>query len=258
MGRIISLIQETIPGVYVKSLEIGSNYFEDLFNGFFLDTNKQVSMVCDQLSKDPQLQGGFHALGFSQGSQFLRAYIQRCNRPRVKNYISLGGQQQGVYGFPNCPGPNITYCETARRLIDYAVYDPWIQSFQVQAQYWHDPLDEALYASKSAFIADINNARPQKNATYKANLQTLNQMVLVVFEQDSVIIPRESSHFGFYAPGQDSIILSMRDTQLYKEDWIGLAALDRSNRVKLLSTKGNHLQFSDSWFVNTIIHNYLL
>jgi palmitoyl-protein thioesterase len=29
-------------------------------------------------------------------------------------------------------------------------------SIQVQAQYWHDPLNEAEYKLKSLFLADIN------------------------------------------------------------------------------------------------------
>ena len=28
----------------------------------------QVELVCEQIKNDPQLQGGFHALGFSQGA----------------------------------------------------------------------------------------------------------------------------------------------------------------------------------------------
>lgn len=33
--------------------------------------NEQVSMVCSQLALDPQLKGGYNAMGFSQGAQFL-------------------------------------------------------------------------------------------------------------------------------------------------------------------------------------------
>lgn len=33
--------------------------------------NEQVSLVCGQLAQDPQLQGGYNAMGFSQGAQFL-------------------------------------------------------------------------------------------------------------------------------------------------------------------------------------------
>lgn len=47
---------------------------QDTENGFFLDVNTQVSMACSQLAQDPQLQGGYNAMGFSQGSQFLYVF----------------------------------------------------------------------------------------------------------------------------------------------------------------------------------------
>lgn len=36
-----------------------------------MDVNEQVSMVCSQLAQDPHLKGGYNAMGFSQGAQFL-------------------------------------------------------------------------------------------------------------------------------------------------------------------------------------------
>lgn len=40
-----------------------------------MDVNEQVSSVCDQLSQDPKLKGGYNAMGVSQGSQFLLVVI---------------------------------------------------------------------------------------------------------------------------------------------------------------------------------------
>lgn len=257
MGRIVDMIEDQVPGVYVKSLEIGANMLDDLVNGFFMNINKQVDMVCNQLRQDPKLSKGFHAIGFSQGGQFLRGYVERCNSPPVLNLVTLGGQHQGVFGLPNCPGPNVSLCETARELIDYAVYDPYIQSFQVQAEYWHDPLNEALYLANSAYIADINNARPLKNATYRENLASLQNFVMVMFSEDTVVQPRESSWFAFYTPGQDKVVLPLRKSRLYTEDWLGLRVLDVAGKLHFLSTKGNHLQFTDSWFEQSIIKPFL-
>lgn len=59
-------------------------------------------------------------------------------------------------------------------------------------RYWQDPLNEAEYLSKSVFLADINNARPEKNATYRANMITLNAFVMVLFLNDSMVQPRQS------------------------------------------------------------------
>ena len=71
MGAIKKLIEQQIPGVYVLSLQIGSDVLEDEENGFFKNVNTQVTMVCAQLAADPQLANGYHSVGFSQGGQFL-------------------------------------------------------------------------------------------------------------------------------------------------------------------------------------------
>lgn len=45
--------------------------FQDTENGFFMDVNEQVAFACDKIAQDPQLKGGYNAMGFSQGAQFL-------------------------------------------------------------------------------------------------------------------------------------------------------------------------------------------
>lgn len=45
--------------------------FQDEANGFFGNVNSQVEEVCEKLTNDTELQGGYHSIGFSQGGQFL-------------------------------------------------------------------------------------------------------------------------------------------------------------------------------------------
>ncbi|OBS80858.1 hypothetical protein A6R68_20938 [Neotoma lepida] len=71
MGAIKKMVEKEIPGIYVLSLEIGKNMIEDVENSFFLNVNSQVTIVCQILEKDPKLQQGYNAIGFSQGGQFL-------------------------------------------------------------------------------------------------------------------------------------------------------------------------------------------
>ena len=66
-------------------------------------------------------------MGFSQGGQFLRAVAQRCPNPPMLNLVSVGGQHQGVYGLPHCPGNSSTVCDYIRRLLNYGAYVSWIQ-----------------------------------------------------------------------------------------------------------------------------------
>ena len=83
----------------------------------------------------------------------------------------------------------------------------------VQAQYWQDPYNEEKYMSKSKFLADINQADGSVNDTYKVlwqmtmwvslsdtrhcpnlktNLMNLKNFVMVEFENDTVVQPKES------------------------------------------------------------------
>lgn len=69
---------------------------QDTENGFFSDVNEQVSMVCNQLAQDPKLKGGYNAMGFSQGAQFL--YVTSvldsgfltCYAREIGSFVCLG------------------------------------------------------------------------------------------------------------------------------------------------------------------------
>jgi len=176
MGHIEALLQQYLPGVYVYSVEIGSNEEEDQLNGFFMNAKDQVAMMCEQFASDSNLTHGFNAVGFSQGSQFLRTYVERCNNPPVHNLVSIGGQHQGVYGFPKCPGDNETICEWVREFLDIGVYDEFIQDFLVQAEYWQDPFNEEEFLQDCVFLPDINNALTEKNDTYKKKFVNIKQI----------------------------------------------------------------------------------
>jgi palmitoyl-protein thioesterase len=55
--------------------------------------------VCEQLAGIEALHSGFDAMGFSQGGQFLRGFVERCNHPPVRNLITWGSQHNGI-GIP--------------------------------------------------------------------------------------------------------------------------------------------------------------
>jgi len=255
MGSIKRLLEKEIPGVYVLSLEIGKNIIEDTENGFFMNVNSQISMVCKLLANDSKLKDGYNSIGFSQGGQFLRGVAQRCPHPAMKNLISVGGQHQGVYGLPHCPA-SASICNAVRRLLNYGAYEGFVQNSLVQAEYWHDPLDETKYREKSIFIGDINNEKTQ-NEEYKTNLLKLQNLVLVKFLKDTMVVPPDSEWFGFYAPGQAATLQAYNQTELYQKDRIGLKQLEQQGKVAFLSVDGNHLQFTTEWFTKEIINKYL-
>lgn len=252
MGSIKSLFEKEIPGVYVNSLEIGNNIIDDMANGFLMDGFTQVKMACDIIAKDPKLKNGYNSIGFSQGGQFLRAVAQLCPNPPMHNLISAGGQHQGVYGLPHCPGDSETLCNYMRDMLNLGVYTEFVQDHLVQAQYWQDPLNEPEYRKYSKFLAQINQ-ETYVNQTYKKNLMTLNRFVMVMFEQDSMVQPKESEWFGFYMNGTTSKLYTLRQSSLYLQDKLGLKQMDAQQKLVFLKAPGDHLQFTDEWIITNLI-----
>ena len=55
--------------------------------------------------------------------------MQRCgDKLKVRNLISVGGQHQGVFGFPRCPGTNLTLCDEVRKLLNIGAYEKYVHS----------------------------------------------------------------------------------------------------------------------------------
>ena len=133
-------------------------------------------------------------------------------------------------------------------------------SLSTQAQYYRDPAQLPKYLAANHFLTSINNELPEtRNATYAAHLACLDALVLVLFERDRTVVPKESAWFGSYAPpredpdgdapsdlreGAEETLVPMREQPLYKEDWIGLRALDEHGRVVLASCDGEHMHLS--------------
>uniref|UniRef100_A0A8C2CET1 Palmitoyl-protein thioesterase 1 n=1 Tax=Cyprinus carpio TaxID=7962 RepID=A0A8C2CET1_CYPCA len=252
MGAIKKMVEEEVPGIYVLSLMIGKSVVQDTENSFFMDVNEQVSFVCDQLAQDPKLKGGYNAMGFSQGSQFLRGVVQRCPDPPMKNLISVGGQHQGVFCLPRFPGESSHICDWIRKMLNSGAYTDTVQKHLVQAQYWHDPLNDDLYKKHSLFLADINQERVV-NETYKKNLMSLNKFVMVKFLQDTMVDPVDSEWFGFYKPGQAKELETLQESAIYTEDRLGLAEMDSAGKLVFLATDGDHLQFTREWFNDNLL-----
>ena len=78
-----------------------------------------------------------------------------------------------------------------------------------------------------------------------------------MFENETIVQPKESEWFGFYKNGQDKIITPVEDSILYKQDRIGLKTLNETGRLHFLLSEGNHLQFTEKWFIANILQPFL-
>ncbi|KAJ7782884.1 palmitoyl-protein thioesterase [Mycena metata] len=246
------------PGISVHLVYIGEDLDKDRQAGFYGNVNEQVQLVAEQLAAIPELEGGFDAIGFSQGGQFLRAYVERYNSPPIHNLITFGSQHMGISEAALCR-PRDLLCQVARRATKSAVYGSWAQENLVQAQYFRDPANLAAYYSANHFLTSINNEIAEtRNETYARNLASLNKLVLVLFTEDKTVVPKESSWFASEVvqdseDGQQRVfadrrtLVPMHEQPLYKENWIGLRDLNERGGVVFSECEGEHMQLGDCY-----------
>ncbi len=197
---------------------------------------------------DEKLSGGFNAVGFSQGNTVIRGYIHKYNNPPVKTFLSMHGVLMGVNGLPQCPMsvPGVgVLCRAVDAIVSHAgVYSSFVQNRLAQANYYRDAENLGQYRTHGHFLPYINNeVQGHQNATYKKNFQSLDKLVLVMAEDDTMVHPKESEHFGYFKDGSRTQLVAMRDAPWYTEDWFGLKSLDQAKKIEFHSTPGNHLRF---------------
>jgi palmitoyl-protein thioesterase len=99
----------------------------------------------------------------------------------------------GVAAFPRCTGSkDPATCRIAQFFIGRGIYLDWVQKKVVQAQYFKDPTQLPKYLDSNLFLPDINQERGL-NKTYKDHLASLERMVMVMFEKDTIVVPKESA-----------------------------------------------------------------
>ncbi|KAK5944592.1 hypothetical protein PMZ80_003874 [Knufia obscura] len=241
-----SLLEETHPGTYVHLISATTSP-SDRSASFFGNVTEQIDLVCETLQRDPILSTApaVDAVGFSQGGQFLRGYIERCNNPPVRSLITFGSQHNGISAFEKCKSATDLVCHAANALLKSStVWSHYVQSHVVPAQYYRDSEDYENYLNYSNFLADINNERPVKNATYKKNLASLRNFVMVMFEDDATVIPKESGWFSQVNMTSGEVV-GVRNRTIYEEDWIGLKKLDEGGNLKFEKVRGEHMQLRE-------------
>jgi len=237
------LAQKVHPGILVYNIRLDDDPSNDRSASFLGNLTLQIAKVCDDLATHPILSTApaIDALGFSQGGQFLRGYVERCNNPPVRNLITFGSQHNGISEFQKC-GDTDWLCKGAQAVLRGNTWSDFVQSRLVPAQYYRNPNDLERYLEHSNFLADINNERTVRNETYKKNLQKLENFVMYLFEDDTTVVPKETSWF---AEVNGTKVTDLRHRTIYTEDWLGLKELDRKGALKFEKTEGDHMTLTE-------------
>ena len=239
------LLNNTIGNTTTYYIRLDDDPSADRTATFLGNVTLQVQRVCNDLTSHPILSKApaINALGFSQGGQFLRAYVERCNNPRVENLVTFGSQHNGISEFQEC-ALNDWLCQTWRGVLKGNAWGSFSQSRLVPAQYYRDPADLENYLEYSNFLADINNERMVKNFTYKENIKKLSRFVMFMFADDTTVVPKESAFFSEVNTTSGEVT-KLQERAIYQEDWIGLRFLDGERRLEFRIAEGGHMQLSD-------------
>ncbi|KAK8442651.1 hypothetical protein ACI3L0_001119 [Candidozyma auris] len=257
MVHVKNIIQQLMPEIYIHSVAVDENPSLDERRSMMGNANDEVDLVCEKLSKVPQLQRGFGAIGFSQGGLFLRALIERCPNISVSTLVTFGSPHMGVSELPLCADENDWLCKKKNEILKRQVWNVAIQKSIIPAQYFRNLAEYDKYLENSRFLADINNERDETFDTLaKERFGKLEKLVLVKFSKDTTLVPKESAWFQEVDP-KEGYIVDMRQTRLYKEDLIGFRRLHKEDRVDFYTIEEDHMRFSDSFLVD-IVSKYFM
>lgn len=260
------LAKEVHPGTHVEYIRFDDNGDNDRSATFFGNVTEQITQVCTSLKDNHDLLTHsflatgkrerlvVDAIGFSQGGQFLRGLLQRCDGLAIRSLVTFGSQHNGIAELKAC-GQWDLLCKGALALMKNNAWTDYVQSRVVPAQYYRN-LNESTglaseeYLEHSNFLADINNEREQKNETYKEKLSKglLGKFVMFIFEDDKTVIPKESGWFAEVMNGtseEGRLVIPLRERKMYKEDWLGLKSLDEQGKLVFKTHPGDHMQLEE-------------
>lgn len=136
------------------------------------------------------------------------------------------------------------------------IYSDFAQDHTAPSGYVKKPMEIKNYLEHSKYLPKLNNERPgEKNSTFKDRFTSLQNLVLIMFQNDTILVPRETSWFGYYPDGASSStpVLPPQKTKLYTEDWIGLKTLDDAGKVRFISVPGGHIEITEEDLVKYVV-----
>lgn len=243
--HLVNLFADNLQ-TYAVCIESGSDIMS-----IMTSIEQQGKTACEAIKKNPGLQGEFSVVGVSQGSLVARYVLQKCQmKGTVKRYIGIGGPQMGVAGIPNCPLDTFP-CNIIDKIVDNVYYWDLVQQIVGPAGYYKDPTNFDRYLKHSIFLADLNNERAEKNQTYVERWKNVDKALIIKFDQDMMIQPKETAHFEFLdASGK---LVPLEQSDFYKSDYLGIRYLDENKKLEKVTFSGGHLHFGDYEVINVMV-----
>ena len=106
-------------------------------------------------------------------------------KPKVRNFISVGGPNMGEAGIPRCPirkfeALSTPLCNFADQLSQMLVYLPLVQESLSPADFYRYPDQLHIYKRQSSFLPYLNNEVNHSDfERYRGNIKKLNSLSLI-------------------------------------------------------------------------------
>ena len=224
-------------------------------NSVFTSMTKQATRACKHLTEISDvmnLRKGYILVGLSQGGLIARSIVQQCEIGQfAQKLLTFGSPQNGISRFPWVKGRSVF--SWVNYMVEAGAYTNMCQNRVGPVGYMKllDNYDNYLKFCK--FLPKLNNEGPKKEEEYRLRMLNLKEFVMGRFMLDDVIQPNISSEFGYWTDKNEKGVMDMKETDSYKEDWIGLKTLDTTFRLRILHLKGGHLMFEPKEIEDSVL-----
>jgi len=206
----------------VYNMEIGNGEKTSMYSSL----NNQLLELCFSIYEIDELSKGFDFIGISQGGLLARGYVERCNSYPVRNLITFVAPHGGVY-WPNTKNNGL-------------MYNDFFQNHLSIASYWRNPTMLDTYLTCS-FLALLNNEFwcDTESPIHRRNIRNLSNFIMIWSPEDKVLDPPESGKFSFF--DDDFNVIPLKETDLYKDDYLGLKFLNFFDKLHTFETNCSHV-----------------
>lgn len=168
----------------------------------------QAATVCHKIHNDPDYAGKeISIVGISQGGLIARTVVETCADLKIHTLFTFGGPHNGVSVYKKCVH---WWCPIANHFLGYLAEFFIVQDFAAPPEYYRTWWNLDRYYSHSIFLPQINNELEIKDAGYKARLTSVKNFGLWMWDQDRVVVPRQSEWFGSWDSKRNDVPLKQQ------------------------------------------------